>query len=123
MEAKTPDRVSDYRLNEKKIIVSPGKFEGEMYYVPTFWEASMDGADDEVSDDARGHTYFILSLTPEDRARFPEIEPTECEAWMVESDTGFVSCELLTNERSLALRAEIEADNEQSVDVDAGAES
>ena len=32
-----------YDVNEYGIITSPGKFEGEMVYVPYFWELAMGG--------------------------------------------------------------------------------
>jgi hypothetical protein len=67
------------------IITSPGKFEGEMLYVPALWEYACEGAADF---DENG-VYGII-LDESDHEEFPELT----EAWailMEESDTGFVN--------------------------------
>ena len=41
-----------YDVNEYGIITSPGKFEGEMAYVPYFWDLVLEGfSDEEIWDD------------------------------------------------------------------------
>lgn len=67
-------------------IASPGKFEGEMIYVPFFWEAFLNGRADR--DDG---TVLGFDVTAEDKAEFPELKGRRS-VRLVERDDGFV-CE------------------------------
>lgn len=69
-------------------IVTPGKFEGEMLYVPYFWDAFMHGFADR--DDG---TVVGFDITPEDREEFPEIPKRKRTIRLMERDDGFV-CEV-----------------------------
>jgi hypothetical protein len=75
----------DYDVDETGLIHSPGKFEGEMLYVPYFWEIFMVGGADE--DDGNVLTFGI---TDDDRKLFPELGTTE-KLYLEESDQGFVN--------------------------------
>jgi hypothetical protein len=57
-------------------IASPGKFEGEMVYVPFYWEAN-DG------------TVLRFRVTPEDKIEFPELIRRRV-VRLVEDGQGFV---------------------------------
>jgi len=74
----------------KEMVSRPGKFEGEQAWCPHFWDASLDGADDDisVSDD---FGYVMMRVTPEDVALFPDLAGTEC-VYLSEDSQGFVSC-------------------------------
>jgi hypothetical protein len=75
----------NYRISATGHIQSPGKFEGQMIYVPYFWEASLDGGPDDYDDDA-----LLFDVTAEDRALFPEI-PVKTEIIrLIETEQGFV---------------------------------
>jgi hypothetical protein len=65
-------------------IQSPGKFEGEMLYVPSYWDAGLEGLADE--DD--GKTY-VFELSAVDKKEFPELGGKR-KLKLVESDSGFV---------------------------------
>jgi hypothetical protein len=45
---KTKDEIGkEYRLDERGIVQSPGKFEGEPWYVVALWDLVLDGCADE----------------------------------------------------------------------------
>lgn len=72
-------------------INTPGKFEGEMLYVPYFWDMVMDGGGDTQYDGDTPIDYF--EVTTDDIRLFPELDGTKRIAvW--ESDSGFVNSEL-----------------------------
>ena len=74
-----------YNVDPNGIIQSPGKFEGEMLYIPVLWAYAAEGGAD--FDD--GHVYGIILCEP-DHEEFPELGDT----WailMEESETGFVN--------------------------------
>jgi len=72
-----------YRVQDGRIR-SPGKFEGEMVYVPFYWGAFLDGGADE--DDGEVLTFRV---TPEERAAFPELEDSKT-VRLREREDGFV---------------------------------
>lgn len=71
-------------------IISPGKFEGEPDFAPSFWFAGLEGLSD--SDD--GET-FTFRITKDDKEKFPNLK-----SWigrgrvlkMREDSQGFVHC-------------------------------
>lgn len=75
----------DYRVHDGRI-VSSGMFEGEMVYVPYFWEAYLNG----MADRDDGHV-LGFDLTAEDKAMFPELKGRRT-VRLVQRDDGFV-CE------------------------------
>ena len=60
---------AQYDVDSNNIIRSPGKFEGEMRYVPYFWDQFLMGCCDR--DDGK---VIGFDLTPEDKERFPELK-------------------------------------------------
>lgn len=76
-----------YTTDSRGRITDPGKFEGEMIYVPYFWGLGLEGFADH--DDGK---VFRFRITPEDRAAFPELPKRRRVIRLIESDTGFV-CE------------------------------
>lgn len=74
----------DYEVNERGIIYSPGKFEGEMIYVPYYWDALLNGMADSDED---GVARF--RVTEEDRTEFPELADVSAVA-LTEGSNGFV---------------------------------
>lgn len=79
--------VANYRVDARGTIRSPGKFEGEMLYVPHYWDCVLDGAADE---DAGREAFF--RVTDADRQLFPELGAIYGLS-LRESDQGFVDCE------------------------------
>jgi hypothetical protein len=78
--------ITQYNVGSDGIIRSPGKFEGEMLYVPFYWDIALQGFanldDGEV---------FGFNIEPEDVALFPELNDRKSlRLW--ESDQGFVHC-------------------------------
>ena len=88
------DVLALYTVNEHGIIISPGKFEGEMLYVPYLWSAVLEGyGEDEFADDEDGELIAsYVEITDNDRAEFPELE-NAVEARLSEDSQGFVWCE------------------------------
>lgn len=72
-----------YRVQDGRVR-SPGKFEGEMIYVPHFWGSFLDGGADD--DDGEVLTFRV---TPEERAAFPEIGKSKT-VRLREREDGFV---------------------------------
>jgi hypothetical protein len=79
--------VRKYNVGEDGRIRRPGKFEGEMLYVPYFWDVYLNGFADR--DDGKVLGFDIL---PEDKAIFPELKKRRT-VKLVETDNGFV-CEV-----------------------------
>jgi len=68
-------------------IVSPGMFEGEMVYVPHYWDAYLNGFADR--DDG---TVLGFDITSSDKAQFPELKRRRT-VKLIQRDDGFV-CEV-----------------------------
>lgn len=75
-----------YKIENGRIR-SPGAFEGEMIYVPYFWQIFLEGGADE--DD--GHE-LRFDITEIDREAFPELGDREVIS-LYQRDDGFV-CEV-----------------------------
>ncbi len=75
-----------YDVDQKGFIASPGKFEGEPYYIPYYWACSLGGAADR--EDNEGN--IIFELTGEDHFAVPEFEGKERLILCVLED-GFVT--------------------------------
>ncbi len=67
-------------------ITDPGMFEGEMLYVPHFWEIGLSG----FADRDNGKVYGF-DVTAEDRKQFPELQRRRT-VNIYQRDDGFV-CE------------------------------
>jgi hypothetical protein len=67
-------------------IISPGKFEGEMVYVPHYWDVFLNGFADRENGNVLG-----FDVTPEDKIQFPELKRRRTVKLCERSD-GFV-CE------------------------------
>jgi hypothetical protein len=61
-----------YAVNKNGVIVTPGKFAGQMLYVPYFWDRYLGGLADDTT--AGFITFFI---TDDDRKEFPELGQAE----------------------------------------------
>ena len=77
---------ASYQIESGRIR-SPGKFEGEMVYVPYFWDIYLNGFADR--DDGR---VLGFDLSPEDKQIFPELKGRRT-VRLVEREDGFV-CEV-----------------------------
>jgi hypothetical protein len=103
----TRDEVFHYRINDAGVITSPGKFEGNMLYVPAFWERGLDGA----SDFDCGTVYGFV-FDDDDRKEFPEIGDSYG-MLLEESENGFVNAVEPTDQKSYdVLVARVEAAQE-----------
>lgn len=83
-----------YTIDDQMVIRDPGKFEGEMYYVPDFWQRGLEG----FSDNDTGGVFFFV-LGDEDKAPWPELKDVYGLA-LEESDTGFVSAATFATKES-----------------------
>ena len=79
--------LEDHDVNELGIIVGPGKFEGEMLYVPHFWDIYLDGWADRDDGVVLG-----FDVQPEDKEQFPELKRRRT-VKLYQRDDGFV-CEI-----------------------------
>jgi len=79
------DLLKYYKIEEHGIITSPGKFEGEMIYVPYYWEAFLNGFADRDDGKVLG-----FDITPEDRKIFGPMLKGKRTVKLYERDDGFV---------------------------------
>lgn len=83
-----------YQLNEQGIIIDPGKFEGEMWYVPELWDQVLDGCEDAAIENG-GSPISLIKVDEEMRKKYNISDDTY--AWMLfETGDGFVYCNSLT---------------------------
>jgi len=85
------------------IIVAPGKFEGEMLYVPFFWQMALNGAGDDYYWDSKTGRLVDWFKLDEWAIMFPptliqsSLDPDEPSfLFLRETDQGFVKTEILT---------------------------
>lgn len=78
--------LKEYDVDENGRIRSPGKFEGEMLYVPHFWHIGLEGFANY--DDGK---VFTFRLGKTEREIFPELGKGRQWLKLVENDQGFVS--------------------------------
>ena len=78
--------LSEYTIDEHGIIRDPGMFEGEMLYVPYFWNAYLNGMADSDEEEILG-----FDVDDNDRAMFPELEE-KTQVLLYQRSDGFV-CE------------------------------
>ncbi len=77
---------STFTIGANGRIQNPGQFEGEMLYIPHFWEVFLDGFADRDDGSVLG-----FDLTAEDKAEFPELKGRRT-VKLFQRDDGFV-CE------------------------------
>ena len=78
--------VCEYECDEQGRITSPGKFEGEMCYLPYFYDLAMCGEGEFDEEDGT----FTVTIEPEDRELFPQLVANQHSVTMIESESGFV---------------------------------
>jgi hypothetical protein len=82
----------EWTLDQSKVIRNPGKFEGEMYFVPALWDSALNG----LYDHDAGNVFFF-ELDENDKDRFPELAEDFGLA-LEESEQGFVTCTVFETE-------------------------
>lgn len=86
---KRADIIRDYQPDNRGIIQRPGKFEGEMLYVPYLWfEGIMNGAGIPLPTNKFMERVLIED---KDRLEFPELIGVKA-AILWEDEQGFVRC-------------------------------
>jgi hypothetical protein len=85
---KRQEIIKDYEVNKHGIITSPGKFEGEMVYVPHLFNVIMNGEGEHQEDGS-----ILIDLIKEDYEEFPELLGCDI-AYIREDSQGFVYCEV-----------------------------
>ena len=75
------------KIDEEKTIISPGKFEGEQYYVPYYYDLYLDGAYDEITEDKE----IIFKINDEDKEMFPELLHVDS-LYLFQDEQGFIYC-------------------------------
>ena len=79
-----------YRLDEHGIVRSPGKFEGEPWWVVALWDVSLDGFADR--EDFDGATLLVSFAIDSDLVAAIGYRPVSCDfVSLWESDNGFVN--------------------------------
>ena len=81
------------KIDDDKIIISPGKFEGEKYYVPYYYDLYLDGAYDEITDDEEIH----FKIDEDDKEMFPELLHVDS-LYLFQDDQGFIYCSVSDEE-------------------------
>lgn len=106
------------KLDFNLVILSPGKFESEPWYVVRAWEYVLDGDGDTYTIEGRLHT--LLTLSPGECAEFGV--PRASTLYLHETDSGFVNSRLLTEAQRVKLASEFsamqESESEESEDVE-----
>lgn len=94
----------DYQTNDKGIITSPGKFEGEPLWLAGFYEYMLQGAEDGLEGPEGNISVFLI--TDEDRALFSHLpaDVTELRLWT--DDQGFLHYSLEQSGREVGGPAE-----------------
>jgi len=61
-----------YEVNRKGVILTPGKFAGQMLYVPHFWDRYLSGSADDTT-----AGFITCFITEEEKKEFPELRQAE----------------------------------------------
>jgi hypothetical protein len=61
-----------YDVNKKGVILTPGRFAGQMLYIPYFWDKYLSGCADDTTGD-----FITFYITDDDRREFPELGQAE----------------------------------------------
>lgn len=85
---KRAEVLKQYAVSEGGRITSPGAFEGEMIYVPHFWDEFLQGWADRDDGVVLG-----FDITAEDRKEFPELGHRRRTVKIMQRSDGFV-CEV-----------------------------
>lgn len=85
LEGNTRKELEKIYKTKDGVITSPGKFEGQLLYVPYFWEIFLDGGVDDEKGDV-----LIFKIDANDRKLFPEISKKQKTIKLKETG-GFVS--------------------------------
>ena len=104
---------SEFSISEVGTIKNPGKFEGEMIYVPYFYEEALAGTDDEGGNDSMGYWMGVV-ITPEDKAKFPEwLDESDYGIILEESEQGFVSGTVFTKDEYINTVGTLQMEDEE----------
>ena len=98
MTLSREDIERDYTIDELHIIRSLGKFEGEPFWVPYFWERWLEGcSDDEFPLADSGISVFYINT--DDTDQFPELKGRLFDVLLLwENDQGFAYSQIMTEE-------------------------
>jgi hypothetical protein len=77
----------DYKISRGGMIKSPGKFEGEMIYMPYFYGVFLEGGADGEDENGR----IKVLVDNQDRLIFPELGKTRKHVIFTVDDSGFVN--------------------------------
>lgn len=83
-----------YDISEHGTIQNPGKFEGEMHYVPELWNKALEGGSDYTLYDDLDTCYDVFIVNNEDRTLY-DLSPDIYALVLHEDDNGFVYCDHL----------------------------
>jgi hypothetical protein len=79
--------LDEFQVSASGRIASPGKFEGEMIYVPYFWDCFLEGGADSDNGEV-----ISFKLDSTDKTLWPEIPARKRTMRLYERSDGFV-CE------------------------------
>lgn len=92
------------------VVIRPGKFEGEMWWVAELWDRVMDGVSDEELYDG-DMPIAVFKIDAADRKKYGIMEGV-AEVWLTESENGFVNSQQLSKKQADKFRDQLEAANE-----------
>jgi hypothetical protein len=83
-----------FTVNDKGIITSPGKFEGQPIWLPAFYSYVLDSCDDGLEEAEGGLLVSLFLITDEDRQAHPTLPADKCRLRIWCDTQGFVRYEL-----------------------------
>lgn len=84
-----------YQFNDRGIITSPGKFEGEPIFVAHYWDSVDDADCIEPLRDEYGPMCYRFVLTADELEDYPGLGHDAVELVLWEDDQGFVHHEIV----------------------------
>ena len=109
----------EYALNEHGIVQSPGKFEGEPWYVVALWDLVLEGcADEEIWEDDEQTSAFALSADMR-RACGLSVPAIDGADWILlwERSDGFVCSRKISYRKMTEIMRAIDEESEESSDL------
>jgi hypothetical protein len=95
LDKESLDFAISFGYDEWGSIINPGKFERECAYVPYFWNLSLNGVGETITQDHSLDTMWLMSVSDAEREEFLELQDVDY-VLLWETNNGFVLSEEFT---------------------------